>query len=530
MLLIGVVSFCSGSVYASDFSIGPLDYEIVSVKDRIVKPIALNKEVEYLEIPFKVEYEGCVFFTPTLGHITNSEIFADYIGKVKQVVLHEGIESLDDTFGWFSSLVKINFPSTLHTLGSTFHDCTSLESITLPDNISSITGPIFKGCSNLKDVNFEGNPQFISGKYPTSGVFQDCISLETITLPESIKCIGRDFFSGCKQIKNVMLPSSCLSIAANCFENCSSLTSIEFPKSLISIEDWAFKDSGLSGEIILPNNIRYIGQDAFRNCKLIENFTFPDNCALMVDIRALYGCENLTSISIPNNGGKFKGIITDSPVLKEVISLNNFAPEVDSDFLPNSSFLKAKLIIRKSALSSYADSETWGNFINIETIYDELPNHDVFFNFEIPREYEDLFNIYYPERHIAVMEGNSAKINVTYTRAGYSDSHSEFVPYFNNIEIVKSATIEDFGTSYKLEPYEYSQRFFITPPIYDTMEFAIRHENSSSVENILEDNTEGVEDEIYSINGIRLNCEKTNLPKGVYIIRKGKKTFKLLVR
>lgn len=523
------------TVYASDFTVGSLNYDIVSAKDKIAKPVELNSNVETLDIPFEVEYDGVIFTIPTLDYITNSKLLAGYTASVKNIVLHEGVVTINSAFKNFSSLESIVIPSSVRTLGAAFQSCSSLKSIIIPNSVENITGALFEGCSSLTDVNFEGNPRFVNTQVTlsaTSSVFQNCTSLESINLPQSLTYIGSNFFKGCTNLKQVSVSDKCISIGDSCFENCSSLTEFKFPDSLESIGRYSFASSALSGTINLPDKVRFVGERAFQSCKGIEQFIFSDNCSLMVEAGALCECSNLKVITIPNNGGTFKGLLTDSPVLEKIVSLNYFPPTIESDFLNQSSLLKAHLEIRGNAHKNYAESSTWGNFLHIDDLYENLGTHKINFNFEIPDEYRTLYDIYYPEQSISVMDGNSALINVSYTRAGYTSSHGDFIPYYNDIEIPSSATIpaSNFVQNLNMNNDNYAQRFFMTPPVHADSEFSIRYANSS-IKNIAYDDIDfHREFEVYNLSGIKLDIPLDTLPKGIYIILQGNKTRKIAVK
>ena len=81
-----------------------------------------------------------------------------------------------------------------------FKDCTSLTSITIPDNIVEIWYCAFEGCS----------------------------SLSSITIPNGVTSIGDGAFSGCSGLMSVTIPDSVTWIGEYAFYGCTSLTSIKF--------------------------------------------------------------------------------------------------------------------------------------------------------------------------------------------------------------------------------------------------------------------------------------------------------------
>ena len=65
--------------------------------------------------------------------------------------------------------------------------------------------------------------------------------MESIVIPDTITSIGREYFKGCVSLKNIELPESLTYIGAAAFEDCNSLTSITIPKNVKTIGENAFK-------------------------------------------------------------------------------------------------------------------------------------------------------------------------------------------------------------------------------------------------------------------------------------------------
>jgi len=56
--------------------------------------------------------------------------------------------------------------------------------------------------------------------------FQNCKSLERITLPENVVILDKRIFYGCSKLKEIRLPASIIAIGDNTFYGCSALTSV----------------------------------------------------------------------------------------------------------------------------------------------------------------------------------------------------------------------------------------------------------------------------------------------------------------
>ena len=83
---------------------------------------------------------------------------------------------------------------------SAFHYCISLTSITIPDSVTSISASAFSNCSSLTSVTI-GNSVTIIGVY----AFNGCSSLTSVTIPNSVTTIGVYAFNGCSSLKQLIL-------------------------------------------------------------------------------------------------------------------------------------------------------------------------------------------------------------------------------------------------------------------------------------------------------------------------------------
>ncbi|MGN1480929.1 leucine-rich repeat protein, partial [Porcipelethomonas sp.] len=89
------------------------------------------------------------------------------------------------------SLTEVEIPEEIDGLPVTnigdcaFYNCTSLESITIPDSVTSIESGAFCGCTSLTSITIPESVTDIG-----DSVFEYCTSLESIKIPDSVTSIG----------------------------------------------------------------------------------------------------------------------------------------------------------------------------------------------------------------------------------------------------------------------------------------------------------------------------------------------------
>ena len=123
-----------------------------------------------------------------------------------------------------------------------FFECSSLESITIPNSVTSIG----------------------------EGALGWCSSLQSITIPNSVTSIGESAFEECSSLQSITIPNSVTSIGDRAFWRCSSLQSITIPNSVTSIGDWAFGFCSSLQSITIPNSVTNIGEGLFYYCTSLK--------------------------------------------------------------------------------------------------------------------------------------------------------------------------------------------------------------------------------------------------------------------
>ena len=107
-----------------------------------------------------------------------------------------------------------------------FQECKSLQRVSIPSSVTTIKEGAFNGCSSLSKIEIPGNVQSIG-----DCAFEGCVSLKSIVLPSSVKEITRDsstrgLFRGCTGLSTITLSSFLPSLEEYDFEGCDNLTRV----------------------------------------------------------------------------------------------------------------------------------------------------------------------------------------------------------------------------------------------------------------------------------------------------------------
>lgn len=180
------------------------------------------------------------------------------------------------------SAVEVEIPAEINgvpvtSIGFTaFHSCVSLESITLPDSLEKIGGYSFYHCYKLKSIVIPDNVSDIG-----SCAFESCRSLNSVTLPEGLEVLPTKIFAYCSSLMRVVIPDSVSLIEGNAFRECTSLAVAELPEHLNEIETAVFYGCTSLRSAVLPEGLKTMGASVFYNCSQLEYVNIPSSLEKM---------------------------------------------------------------------------------------------------------------------------------------------------------------------------------------------------------------------------------------------------------
>ncbi len=207
-----------------------------------------------------------------------------------------------------------------------FYGCTSLQTITLGDEVASVGDNAFYGCTSLQTLTMGTGVTSVG-----SSVLWGCGSLVDLTVPflgsgdqdvaAETNLFGYFFggtgYNGAMRVVQhyssegsveYYLPSSLRSVTLlggslgyGAFENCTNLTSVAVPSSLTEIPDRAFSGCSNLGSFAIGASLTSIGSKAFSGCAKITSLTIP-NTVNSIGLGAFSGMSGLTFVEIPYVG------------------------------------------------------------------------------------------------------------------------------------------------------------------------------------------------------------------------------------
>ena len=168
-----------------------------------------------------------------------------------------------------------------------------------------------------------------------SHTFMDCVGIERIVLPETVKSIGGSAFSGCTSLKSITLPSGLEFIGSSAFKGCTSLEYIAIPDSVKTIGDSAFENCSALKEITIPKGVTNVGKWAFNSCSALEEVTVRGKDTRIGEY-AFLECNKSLTVNCLNDSKAHKYAI-DSMIKYQLVIFNandgSFTPDTSEDKL-----------------------------------------------------------------------------------------------------------------------------------------------------------------------------------------------------
>ncbi len=180
----------------------------------------------------------------------------------------------------------------------------SYTSVTIPDSVTCIGRFAFEDSKNLQSVTIPASVNII-GENP----FVGCDALTAITVDSKnmvYHSAGNCLINTNKKIlvaagngSTIPADGSVTSIGEYAFSECQSIADVIIPDGITNIGGFAFHNSSIVS-ITIPSSVTNIGDNAFDLCSSLTNVTMGDGVTEL-GYGVFQGCAGLTNITIPDS-------------------------------------------------------------------------------------------------------------------------------------------------------------------------------------------------------------------------------------
>lgn len=177
-----------------------------------------------------------------------------------------------------------------------FQGRSNITKITLPDTIKTIGKYAFYNCVSLKSIVIPEGVTLID-----EAAFAGCTNLKNVTIPSTVESFGAAAFRDCENLESITIPEDVTTIPYNGFSRCFALQTVVIPSSVTKIDNSAFGGcTGLKSVVFgKDSKLEFIGGDVFNCCSSLESIVIPDGVTA-IGAGTFYKCESLVSAVIPD--------------------------------------------------------------------------------------------------------------------------------------------------------------------------------------------------------------------------------------
>ncbi|MBQ3735785.1 MAG: leucine-rich repeat protein, partial [Candidatus Methanomethylophilaceae archaeon] len=284
----GALSFGAGSVIGDN-----------AFYNATATSITLDDNVTLGEYAFS----GCTATSVSLGTVASWDVYAfSSMGNLESITF-SGTETIGNyafSGSGNQSLNTVSLPDSLTTIGEyAFRGCNYLVSMTIPASVTEIGTSAFDGCQRLMNITINNIADATEQqKLAIGGAAFRNTGLTMVVIPSRVASLGSQSFGG-------ILVLGLVSIEANLTAGASAFLgsgyddhdlTVTFAPGVTSIPAGLLRGSQVTS-IGSFNDVAAIGDNAFEECTRLTSINLP---AATIGENAFTGCTGLTTITIPS--------------------------------------------------------------------------------------------------------------------------------------------------------------------------------------------------------------------------------------
>ena len=335
--------------------------------------VVYSKDLTKL-VAFPSAYPKKHFLVPDTTRIIGDSAFMG--SCIESIELPDGLTTIE---GWAfqgSTIHRIDIPDSVTEIGElTFRFCKELEYVRLSRGITTIPSQLFSSCSKLKDLDIPSNVRSI---YYSAIAW--CDGLEYLHLHEGLEEIVEEgtLIGHRMQFKDALFPKTLKNAPGGIFNYSYKFKTFKVDpenpyftaidgalcskdgKVLISVPD------AERTNYIVPNGIEVIDKHVFAFHPNLESVELPSTLKV-IRTRAFQSCDALKSLRIPASVEKVDIDSLWADPLKTIIMEGSVPPEMTGDIRDDEwRYGDVELCVPEDALSAYKSAPGWKCFNVIE--------------------------------------------------------------------------------------------------------------------------------------------------------------------
>lgn len=234
--------------------------------------------------------------------MTNSLVFSDNLTSIgESAFASSGFTSI-------TGLDKVSY------LGQkAFENCSSLTGTLSLPSVTTLTSSYshwntFYGCKLLTSIELGLTED---GTLGAGGTFQDCTNLQSVKGPENVSAVPAYCFSGCSTLSSLDL-SSATTIDKTALSNCTSLATLNAKSLEGTLDDALLLDCKTSLTSLNIDSVTGLDSGAFNGFYNLTSISLSGVSS--VGWQVFYGCVKLEELSLPSlEGSLYLGQLFQTP-------------------------------------------------------------------------------------------------------------------------------------------------------------------------------------------------------------------------